>query len=207
MKEPKLVIRDWFYFPITDCCFLSLHACVYLDQYFPRYRKKLLSWKFHIEGAPTGKRCNRWYRRYGLGLTTEAKGHRELVQHGGLPSVATYSKEECWQAWYLCTLMDGAFSLHALAGAAQLRASGNASCWCCCYIILLNVYNGTSSLQSNMADQSLYLVAQSTSCKYIPSNGHISTPFFQKTLFFSKIFFGKPSSKFLEACLNSEYMC
>ncbi len=31
-------------------------------------------------------------------------------------------------------------------------------------------------------------------------------PFFQKTVFFSKIFFGKPPSKFLEVCLNSEYM-
>jgi hypothetical protein len=40
----------------------------------------------------------------------------------------------------------------------------------------------------------------------IPSNAHISTPFFQKTVFFSKIFFGKPPSKFLEVCLNSEYM-
>ncbi len=29
---------------------------------------------------------------------------------------------------------------------------------------------------------------------------------FQKTVFFSKIFFGKPPSKFLEVCLNSEYM-
>ncbi len=38
----------------------------------------------------------------------------------------------------------------------------------------------------------------------IPSNGHISTPFFQKTVFFSKIFFGKPPLKFLEVCLNSE---
>jgi hypothetical protein len=27
--------------------------------------------------------------------------------------------------------------------------------------VVLNVYDGTSSLQSNMADQSLYLVAQS----------------------------------------------
>jgi len=26
----------------------------------------------------------------------------------------------------------------------------------------------------------------------VPSNAHISTPFFQKTVFFSKIFFGKP---------------
>jgi hypothetical protein len=44
-------------------------------------------------------------------------------------------------------------------------------------------------------------------CKLrIPSNAHISTPFFQKTVFFSKICFGKPPSKFLEVCLNSEYM-
>jgi hypothetical protein len=41
---------------------------------------------------------------------------------------------------------------------------------------------------------------------HIPSNAHISTPFYQKTVFFSKIFFGKPHSKFLEVCLNSEYM-
>jgi hypothetical protein len=40
----------------------------------------------------------------------------------------------------------------------------------------------------------------------VPSNAHISTPFFQKTVFFSKIFFGKPPSKLLEVCLNSEYM-
>ncbi len=41
--------------------------------------------------------------------------------------------------------------------------------------------------------------------KYLPSNGHISTPFFQKTVFFSKICL-VPPSKFLEVCLNSEYM-
>jgi hypothetical protein len=29
---------------------------------------------------------------------------------------------------------------------------------------------------------------------------------FQKTVFFSKIYFGKPPSKFLEVCLYSEYM-
>jgi hypothetical protein len=40
----------------------------------------------------------------------------------------------------------------------------------------------------------------------IPSNAHISTPFFQKTVFFSKIFFGKPPSNFLKVCLNSENM-
>ncbi len=40
----------------------------------------------------------------------------------------------------------------------------------------------------------------------IPSIAHISTPFFQKTVFFSKIFFGKFPSKFLEVCLNSEFM-
>ncbi len=44
----------------------------------------------------------------------------------------------------------------------------------------------------------------------VPSNAHISTPFFHKTVFFSKIFFGKPGtkppSKFLEVCLNSEYL-
>ncbi len=36
----------------------------------------------------------------------------------------------------------------------------------------------------------------------VPSNAHISTPFFH----ISKIFIGKPLSKFLEVCLNSEYM-
>jgi hypothetical protein len=39
-----------------------------------------------------------------------------------------------------------------------------------------------------------------SSCCYmvnVPSNAHISTPFFQKTVFFSRIFFGKPPSKFL----------
>ncbi len=40
----------------------------------------------------------------------------------------------------------------------------------------------------------------------LPSNAHIATPFFQKTVFFSKIFLGKPPSKFLEVCLNSEHM-
>jgi hypothetical protein len=40
----------------------------------------------------------------------------------------------------------------------------------------------------------------------VPSNAQISTPLFQKTAFFSKIFFGKPPSKFLEVCLNPEYM-
>ncbi len=40
----------------------------------------------------------------------------------------------------------------------------------------------------------------------VPSNDHISTPFFQKTVIFSKICFGSPPSKFLEVCLNSEYM-
>ncbi len=44
------------------------------------------------------------------------------------------------------------------------------------------------------------------SVKPIPSNAHISTPFFHKTVFFSKIFFGKSPSKFLEVWLNSEYM-
>jgi len=63
-----------------------------------------------------------------VGLTTEAKGHRELVQNGVLPSIATLKKS--YLAGVMCTLMDGAFRLHALAGAAQLRASGNASCWC-----------------------------------------------------------------------------
>ncbi len=42
--------------------------------------------------------------------------------------------------------------------------------------------------------------------RILPSNAHISTLFFHKTVFFSKIFFGKPHSKFLEVCLNSEYM-
>ncbi len=42
--------------------------------------------------------------------------------------------------------------------------------------------------------------------KTVPSNAHILTPFFQKTVFFSKVFFGKPPSKFLEVCLNSKYM-
>jgi hypothetical protein len=32
----------------------------------------------------------------------------------------------------------------------------------------------------------------------LPSNAHILLPLFQKTLFFSKIFFGKPPSKLLE---------
>ncbi len=40
----------------------------------------------------------------------------------------------------------------------------------------------------------------------LPSNAHISTPFFRKTVFFSKIFLGKPPSKFLEVCPNSEYI-
>ncbi len=40
----------------------------------------------------------------------------------------------------------------------------------------------------------------------LPSNTHISTPFCQKTVFFSTICFGNPPSKFLELCLNSEYM-
>jgi hypothetical protein len=40
----------------------------------------------------------------------------------------------------------------------------------------------------------------------VPSNAHISTPFFHKTVFFSKIFCGKPPSELLEVCLNSEYM-
>ncbi len=35
-------------------------------------------------------------------------------------------------------------------------------------------------------------------------NAHILTPFFQKIMFFSKICYG--TSKFLEVCLNSEYM-
>ncbi len=41
---------------------------------------------------------------------------------------------------------------------------------------------------------------------HIPSNAHFSTPFFKKIVFFSKICFGSPPSKFLEVCLNSEYM-
>jgi hypothetical protein len=40
----------------------------------------------------------------------------------------------------------------------------------------------------------------------LQSNAHISTHFFQKTVFFSKIFFSKPPSKLLEVCLNSEYV-
>jgi hypothetical protein len=36
--------------------------------------------------------------------------------------------------------------------------------------------------------------------RLLPSNAHISTPFF------SKICFGNPPSKFLDVCLNSEYM-
>jgi hypothetical protein len=42
----------------------------------------------------------------------------------------------------------------------------------------------------------------------VPSNVHMLTLIFQKTVFFSKIFFGKPPppSNFLEVCLNSEYM-
>jgi hypothetical protein len=40
----------------------------------------------------------------------------------------------------------------------------------------------------------------------VPSNAHILTTFFQKTVFFSKICFGNPPSKFFEVCLNSEYM-
>ena len=37
--------------------------------------------------------------------------------------------------------------------------------------------------------------SNSTNIWYIPADAHISTPFFQKTVFFSKIFFGKPPSK------------
>ncbi len=40
------------------------------------------------------------------------------------------------------------------------------------------------------------------SCVLIPSNAHISTPFFQKTVFFTKICFGNPPSKFMEVCLS-----
>ena len=40
----------------------------------------------------------------------------------------------------------------------------------------------------------------------VPSNAHILIPFFQKTVFFSNIFFGNPPSKFLEVFLNSEYL-
>jgi hypothetical protein len=47
---------------------------------------------------------------------------------------------------------------------------------------------------------------QQQSFHTVPSNAHNSTPFFHKTVFFSKIFLGKPPSKFLEVCLNSEYM-
>jgi hypothetical protein len=46
-----------------------------------------------------------------------------------------------------------------------------------------------------------YLALQSCFNSMLPSNAHISTPFFQKTVFFSKIFFGKPPSTFLEVCL------
>ncbi len=40
----------------------------------------------------------------------------------------------------------------------------------------------------------------------IPSNVHISTPFFRKTVFFFKICFGNILWKFLGVCLNSEFM-
>ena len=40
----------------------------------------------------------------------------------------------------------------------------------------------------------------------LPSNAHISTPFFRKTVVFSKICLGSPPSKFFEVCLNSEFM-
>jgi hypothetical protein len=44
----------------------------------------------------------------------------------------------------------------------------------------------------------------------LPSNAHISTTFFHKTVFFSKIFFGKPPSNkhpfTLSYCVNSFYI-
>ncbi len=41
----------------------------------------------------------------------------------------------------------------------------------------------------------------------VPSKGHISTPIFRKTVVvLSKICLGSPPSKFLEVCINSEYM-
>jgi hypothetical protein len=39
-----------------------------------------------------------------------------------------------------------------------------------------------------------------------PSKAHILTPFFRKTVVLSKICLGSPSLKFLEVCINSEYM-
>ncbi len=45
----------------------------------------------------------------------------------------------------------------------------------------------------------------SASCN-IPSNSHISTPFFRKTVVFSKICLGSPPYKVLEVYINSEYM-
>jgi hypothetical protein len=39
----------------------------------------------------------------------------------------------------------------------------------------------------------------------LPPKAHILKPFFRKTVFFSKIFFGKPPSKFLEVCLKSKF--
>jgi hypothetical protein len=41
---------------------------------------------------------------------------------------------------------------------------------------------------------------------YIPSNAYILTLIFRKTVVFSKICLGTSLSKFLEVCINSEYM-
>ncbi len=70
---------------------------------------------------------------------------------------------------------------------------------------------GIGSALNRIQDQNLTLNAITRNVLnkaylMVPSNAHISTPFFQKTVFFSKIFFGKPPSNFLEVCLNSEYM-
>ncbi len=45
----------------------------------------------------------------------------------------------------------------ALSGAAQLRTSGNSSCWCCWYITE-HVYNRSSSPKSHIAGRVIFLV-------------------------------------------------
>ncbi len=66
-----------------------------------------------------------------MGLTTEAKGHRELVQHGGLPRVATYSKEE-WPG-----MSDIYIDGRTIPPACPSRGCSAASFWQCQLLVLM----------------------------------------------------------------------
>jgi hypothetical protein len=64
------------------------------------------------------------------------------------------------------------------------------------YVPMTNIFKFSPPWANNVIQLTAFSTQASFSnSMFIPSNAHISTPFFQKTVFFSKICFGNPPLK------------